>query len=653
MVTPVLLQARVTDTLPADTAVYPAEVTLEELTVRASSASLPVRGIDRGEFRLNASALTSLPSLAGHPDPIRAMQALPAVTTNSELVSGIFVQGCDNSMNATMADGARIINPQHMLGLFSVFNTPHFREYELLQMPVEPVAPMVAGAVVTASSPQRPDSVFYGTLSAGLIDSQATLCIPLARGHALSLSGRVTYTGLLFGEMLKLDGNSLGYGFQDYNLTYTGRLHDGWNMKGSLYAGFDRASLTDDAYDSHNTFGWHNIAGAFTLSGHGWTHTVRASGYANRFSLNQGDEIVSLPSSVTLIGYEGSRTAGRWTFAADVQTTGCAPQRSPRRWSGEGSLTAGLAFGGPDSFSGEAVISATVYGVPGFIRVYPRPRLSLSWSPLTWCTLSLKGGMYLQTLNLVAESTSGLPTDFWISASRRFRPLRSEGAVFSASGHIGGAGVDYVVQGYMRHIEGAPEYDGALLNLVNTDYDPLSDVRLSSGYTWGLSLMAVKRLGPASLSVCYNLGFSRMHFPDFPEAGRFPSAHDRRHDLKINGAVALGHRWSVSASFALASGYPFTEAAYGYMIGENLICEYYPHNSSRLPMYSRLDLGAKFIIWEGRHTSQSLSLSVYNALCHKNVLFTYVKYSPTQGIHHRDMALRLIIPSLSYTITFR
>ena len=109
---------------------------------------------------------------------------------------------------------------------------------------------------------------------------------------------------------------------------------------------------------------------------------------------------------------------------------------------------------------------------------------------------------------------------------------------------------------------------------------------------------------------------------------------------------------TLALNFIYATGTPYTREKYGYMIGENLICEYFPHNSSRLPDYRRMDIGATWLIHSSPQLNQRLQLSVYNVLGLRNTLFSYTTYSTDNGIERLSSVMNTIIPSLAYTIEF-
>ena len=72
-----------------------------------------------------------LPRFLGTADPMRYLQSLPGVQTNTESSAGIFIQGCEDYHTILSIDGAPVFYPNHLLGLFSSFIPAHFEDMEV------------------------------------------------------------------------------------------------------------------------------------------------------------------------------------------------------------------------------------------------------------------------------------------------------------------------------------------------------------------------------------------------------------------------------------------------------------------------------------------------------------------------------------------
>ena len=148
------------------------------------------------------------------------------------------------------------------------------------------------------------------------------------------------------------------------------------------------------------------------------------------------------------------------------------------------------------------------------------------------------------------------------------------------------------------------------------------------------------------------VGRSELRVPEIADA-YFPANYDRSCDFKMSGSYKINDKLDFSASLAYATGTPYTRASMGYMIGENLICEYYPHNSSRLPDYFRLDASLSYTLQSKGRLRHRFNVSAYNVTAHRNVVLKYYNYSPKNGLMGKESVLTSIIPSISYTIMFR
>ena len=64
------------------------------------------------------------------------------------------------------------------------------------------------------------------------------------------------------------------------------------------------------------------------------------------------------------------------------------------------------------------------------------------------------------------------------------------------------------------------------------------------------------------------------------------------------------------------------------------------------------DLAVSWRLRRGWRYSHLFTVSVYNALASRNVLFRFVSYSKTDGIQQRESLMKAVIPSISYTFSF-
>jgi len=73
------------------------------------------------DVKITSKSLKNNPAL-GEPDIIAAIRTLPGIYMTNDLIGGFYVRGGSPDQNMIMLDGCEVVNPFHMLGLFSTFN---------------------------------------------------------------------------------------------------------------------------------------------------------------------------------------------------------------------------------------------------------------------------------------------------------------------------------------------------------------------------------------------------------------------------------------------------------------------------------------------------------------------------------------------------
>ncbi len=613
-----------------------------------------------GAMQLDGSMLGELPTAFATPDPIAFVRTLPAVATTNDLQAAVAVRGSGPGDNYFTADGARVVNPMHMLGLFSAYNPAFFRSYSFTPGRISAVRPSAAAGVFEAESLAEPDSVLSGSVTAGLIESHGALAIPLRRGRtALAIGARRTYLDLLFPHLLTLGSSSLDYGFTDLNLSVISKLADDNRLRATVYANRDRMNAVNRKNGAKDgRFGWSNLAAAVTWQRGKVDSRLSFTRYENSFELSEGGRLLDLPSSLTAVSAMASMPLGHhWQIETDVTlrhssgqhnralTTAAGRSRRAFEWSAGASYTLRHR-----SMILEAGLRAALYNCNGYTTIVPMPRVNVAWELPHGIT---PFAAYTRTASferLIQESTGGLPADFTTCADGTVKPLDTHSFEAGVSGTIPGVRVSCMLEGYCKLMDNCGEFAGSLIDLTNGSYNPLSDYHTGHGYAAGLSVTLMRQFGRVRGRVSYNLGTSRVHIPAI-SAEWFATSYDRLHDLTASVTWEPLRGLTVSASFTHATGLPYTRAKYGYIVGDNLICEYFAHNSSRLPAYNRLDAGAAYTLQHGRLT-HTFRASVYNALGSENVLFVYTSYSIADGISQRRSVMKTVIPTLSYTIQF-
>lgn len=649
--------------MPTDTISSGPSYELEEIVISGSKETKLITVEETGGLRLTGDLNGETPSFMGGGDMLSLLYTLPSVTTAGDLRAALNVRGSPSGSNLFESDGARVFNPLHMLGLYSAFNPAYYKSYDFFPGYKPATAGGVPGAQMQAFSETKPVERVEGKLSAGIIESHGALRIPLSKGRAmLSLGARRSYLGLLFPDILTLGESVLRYGFTDLNLGFSAKFPRDGLLHVSFSGNRDVLYMSNrDGGGRDGDFGWKNMAASAAYSRGISVTSLAFSGISNNFYLDEGGRVIDLPSRMWQLTARQHLSLGNLSLEGDFNFRKSSGQRNvvlDSQATVDGASSSeelNLAALWRRLLAGErldlsAGVHLSLYHSGRFNTLSLQPRINLGWSPAPDLSLTLSYGRYVKYDRQIEESSVGLPVDFWVCSSKTVRPEDVHSVEIGFTGYIPVIGSTFILQGYYKHISGVTEFGGSILDFLNTGYSPLDNLAEGNGYAAGVSVSLMRQQGRLRGRLSYTYGVARARFERYG-GDWIPTAYDRPHDLNVSLSYSILSSLTASASFTFASGAPYTMARFGYMIGENLICEYYPHNSSRLPAYRRLDFS---LVWKfgSAKLRQSLGLSVYNILGLHNVLLSYMAYTSEEGITKKEAVMKAVIPSLTYTIEF-
>lgn len=657
---------------------------LDEVEVTAKRQEKAISGIMRGRMDLKVGALQSLPKFLGTNDLLRTIQLTPGVQTGGEMNSGLYIRGGESGHNQILFNGAPIYNPMHLLGFFSVFNSDHLSTASLLKSYISPQYGGRAGATIDIQSQQELAEQISVRGTVGLISSQLSAGIPCGDKNSLYLSGRGTYINALLG-LIDFDENSIQpqYGFQDYNFTYVSRPTRKSRILLNAYFGKDDMKLKEYYYQAHGGTAWQNAALSLQWEqqlarSRSMSHTVYYSFYNNRIDINLGEGSVQLPSRIRDIGYKGNFRFRMlncyWTTGIEYASHNVLPQCPEvsnlfsfgttsghtevmhtheygiylqnhlligTRWE---ALT-GIRYSGSVSAGSSCRYSG----------IEPRVSLSYEWRPDRKFLFSYT--LQRQYMNQVVVSGIGFPTDFWLPASRFVPAQGSHNLSLGYFQSFADGAYELSVEGYYKHLSNQLEFNGEMIDMVNQDYQIEEHLYYGKGKSYGIEFMLRKNGGRLNGWISYTIGKSLRKFPDINGGNSFPAKNDRRHDLSVTACYKLNRRWDLSAVFVYATGSAFTMPTALYLIGENAVNEYGPHNGARMPDYHRLDLSASYWLKRGRRRESMINFSLYNAYARANPIFLSVSIRPSDDgksirISPKGQSLYSLIPSINYSFKF-
>ena len=616
---------------------------------------------------LDMGKLKSMPMLLGSADPLGFIQYLPAMSIRSELDAGIHIQGNDQGHNLVSAYGVPLYGVTHLLGIFSVFNPTH---YSRLRFTTGVPERNRLGGNIDMVLPETVPEAFGGELSAGLLSAQGTLRVPLGKKGGVFISARRSYINLLYGPFLKVEGNPIHYGFTDANVTAywtPGKRDRIWL---DAYFGNDSMDGGSPMYDLDATWNWGNAMAAVH-----WEHILKdfgtldqhfyVTGYQTRLDAMWSDLHAIMPSRLITGAYKAGWKKGRWTAGLESALHFARPQSpeveggytvtfkpQPRQIGWENTLLTRYCLPlGP--------VNADI-GLKGSLYISPEGKLYAGADPDICIRADVhpggrveaRVGIQHQYLFQTGMTDLGFPLEFWFLAGSLSSPQTSLGGSVTYQLDCFEGEFSLKAEAYYRQLWNQVEYKGTLLDIINGSYDLETALLKGRGRAFGLNISIHKNFGALTGWVSYAWGRSLRSFdnPDYP--GEYPSSHERIHEADAVVSYETG-RWSFSGTMVFASGNPYTAPEHLYLMGQQLVAQYGPHNGRRMAPYFRVDLSASFYFHKGPRLENGLNLSLYNATGSKNELYYRLYYGKENGLKESfsyapvDITLRFL-PSISY-----
>ncbi len=649
---------------------------LREVEVRRFRPNRMLTQDEKGKVSWHMQSIQNLPQFLGFADPVRYMQLLPGIQTAGELSSGIFMQGCETSHNLLTLNEVPLYHAMHLLGFFSIFNSGHMNHFDLQKSGSSATYGNRIGGALSMYTRDSLATRFSVEGNIGIIAAQGTLTVPVDTHSTFYLSGRGSYINLLYKDLLVVDQSELRYGFQDYNASYIWKPQKRDKVGINFYYGSDLLRLKDGYYLADGKITWNNIVASVDWErkisdSRMFKHTAYLSRYKNKVSFMQSDVHISLPSGVTDFGYKGKKN---WQSGAILWESGVeyvyhsvspqspivegsynqANQEQPTQHAHEASVFLSGRFSPLPRWELEGGFRGILYALtnsPSFLRMAGEPRFSSRFRLAERETLSFEYGIHHQYLNQVCASGLGLPTDFWVASSQDIPVQYAHSFSLGYNRSIRDRKYDFSGSMYYKKLYHQVEYTGSLIDMINRKYELTHGLHFGNGENYGAEIMVKKNQGRFTGWISYTLGWADRKFSTLNEGTRFPSVHDRRHDLSTVLEYKISPRMNLTAVFTYASGTPYTAPRYAYIIGENIICEYGPHNSSRTPDYHRLDLAFNYWFRKTLLQEKGINISLYNAYNRANPFYMDLEIEDL-SFQVKSESFYGIVPSISYFFKF-
>lgn len=647
-------------------------LSVDDVVVTAQSRIISIPD-NTGNVSLNMDALTDMPRLGGAVDVLKLLQYTPGVAATQEGNTAMYVRGGDAGNSRILLDGAPLYSPAHLLGFFSVLNTPHISGLTLYKSGIPACYGSSTASITEVRTHRHIPSEFHIEGNIGIIEADAAVKLPLGERFALFASARHSYASWLTGLLSRK--TTIDYEFGDYGVGFVADVGRAGRLLFNTHFNDDSAKANVFLYNADCKLSWWNALGTLTLETPindrvELSNMVYASVYDNILKPNITSVNYEVATGVADMGLRSGVVVAfdRVNISAGVDAIyrRIAPQSilegdnvlnmSKVEETIEAALYASLRW----PISSHVVLDAGVrYSLYANDKVWtmPEPRIAIELPLSSTAKLWASYNLMTQYIHLVPQSNLSFATDFYLSSAEHLPPQLSHNASLGYAGEALAGRLRWSVEAYYRYMYNVIEYDSRILDVLTGVEDHMSMLSCGRGESYGLETSVGYSDSYVDVQVNYTLSRSLRQFDDINDGHPFPAHSDRRHNLSLIASYKPSSRWTLSATFVYATGMPYTGTTALYISGNAFLREYGPYNGAKLPDLHHLDLSATYWFKPRKLERSGINLSIYNVYARKNPLM--MSYSVqkddetnTMFMQERRHAIYTIIPSISWTYKF-
>jgi hypothetical protein len=661
---------------------------LAEVIITNGGPSEKVRDLQMGTETITSVEARKLPSILGEVDIIKLLQLKPGIKSAGEGLAGFYVRGGGADQNLILIDKVPVYNPNHLLGLFSVFNNDAVRDVKLYKAayPAEYSGRLSSVLDVNMRSGSMDSLSVSGGI--GFLSSRLTVEAPITKGKSsFIISGRRTYFDIFTNALNRAyKGDSTfdqipSYFFSDLNFKADWLVNRNNSISATGYWGSD--NFSSPASREHSAkFIWGNKTASLS-----WKKTIPNkleilstgfySGYnytlSNKFSFND----LQLRSGINTIGL---KITGRTISSRALQLQGGLEGMYHRLRIGDFKASSDLSgFNVGEKVSGNewgAFLNAewddnkslALLGglrLSGFyageFRINPEPRFAARYFLGERSSLKLSATRMYQYLHLASLSSASLPTDIWYPSTQRTKPQYADQVSLGWSTSIKNNSLFFSVETYYKWMKNQVEFrDGANI-FGNPKLE--NDFVYGEGTAYGVEAYIEKKKGRTTGWIGYTLSWANRTFADINDGQSFRPRYDRRHDLSVVFMHKINKKFSVSGNWIFGSGayitVPVGRFVFQDQIGDRsttIIPVYSKRSNYQLGAVHRLDLNLIMTL-KSKRGNQDLTFSLYNAYSRRNPFYIQFKEVDNadgfiSAIEPTLVSLFPVLPGITYNFKF-
>lgn len=678
--------------------VLPDEVkNLENVIVSATGKGRTISGTQMGVERLTVSEINTIPMLLGERDILKAIQLLPGIKPAGDGNSGFYVRGGSADQNLILLDEAQVYNASHLLGFFSTFNSDAIKDITVYKggMPAQYGGRLSSVLDVKMNEGNNQNYEVSGGI--GLISAKLNVEGPIQKSKSSFLfSGRRTYADVFLplAKDTSIHKNKLY--FYDYNAKLNFKLGEKDNVYISGYLGRDYLKL-----DKQFGINWGNITGTLR-----WNHIFNNQLFSNTsFIYSDFDYNINISNPANDLDiyskirdlnlkqefqwYAGSRHSLRFGFNSiyhkirpgEVTSSGKTSfnnfylqdryswenalfvtdtwKAAPRLNITYGARLTSFAILGKGDFyelnTDGSVADTLRYAngqiVKNYINLEPRLALSFIINPSSSVKTSYVRNV--QNLHLMANSTTGAPTDKWLASTNIIKPEIADLVSVGWYKNFAENKYEFSTETYYKEMKNQIDYRTGADVFTNDAIE--SQILFGKGRAYGWEFFLKKKRGKATGWISYTLSKTERKINGINDGEWYNARQDRTHDVAIVFNYKLNKKWNLAANWIYYTGDAVTFPNGKYIIDNQIVFYYTKRNAERMPDYHRLDVGATWQLRDKKNFSSELAFSLFNAYGRENAYI--INFRQSEADPKRTEAVKTslfkFVPSISYNFKFK
>ncbi len=662
--------------------------TLQEVVVTNNYAAQRVRSIQMGAEVISSAEAKRLPAILGEVDIIKVLQLKPGVKSAGEGLAGFYVRGGGADQNLILIDNAPVYNPNHLLGLFSVFNNDAVNEVKLYKAAYPASYSGRLSSVLDVSMRAGSLDTLSFTGGIGLLSSRLSVEAPIKKGRSsVIISGRRTYFDIFTNAINRVKKNDPEfqiipqYFFSDLNLRSDWKLNNNNLIWATAYWGSDNFSAPSE--ESTGKFTWGNRTASINwrtiLPGNSdITSTIFNSDYRYQLSYQFGFNELVFRSGINSTGIKviartSAARAVKWQAGFDgmIHRLSIGDFKASSDLSG---FTSGEKIAGNEGgvFINSEWDQGKRLALLGGVRLSgfnagshwsfnAEPRFGAKIKINEHSAVKASYTRMYQYLHQASLSSASLPTDIWYPSTKTTRPQYADQASIGWSQALKDNMFYLSGEAYYKWMNNQVEFrDGA-----NVFGNPRLENEFVFGKAnaYGVEAYLEKKLGRTTGWFGYTLSWTTRTFEDINNGIPFKPRYDRRHDFSFVFIHKLNNKFTLSGNWIFGTGTYITVPVGRYIfqdeIGERartITPVYNKRSNYQLAPVHRLDLSLVMAL-RSRRGTQDISFSLYNAYSRRNPFYIQFKEvdnadGQVSVIEPTLVSLFPVLPGITYNFKF-